>query len=195
MSEAVSVMAGAKFSGAVKVVDAGLIGMITLRGDLDNGQLAAAVKSAVGLGVPEKRQIHEGAAGAVAWMSPDELLLFTDYQRADTVVAALDTALEGQHVLALNVSDARAIFTLKGAGIREVVAKGAPADLSPEGLPIGEIRRTRLGQVPAAFWLSDEQTLTLVCFRSVGAFVYEWLCNAAASNTLPGVFQAPVLPR
>ncbi len=187
MSEAVSVMARAEFDGAVTVRDAGLIGMITLRGDFGNEQLAAAVKSAVGQGVPKKRQIHQTAKGAVAWMSPDELLLFTDYKRADTVVTALEAALEGQHALVLNVSDARATFTLKGAGIREVIAKGAPADLSPEGLPIGEIRRTRLGQVPAAFWLSDAQTLTLVCFRSVGAFVYKWLCNGAEKGTLPGV--------
>ncbi len=185
MSEAVSVMKGAAFSGAVRVADAGLRGMITLRGDLGNENLAAAVKSAVGLAVPKARGIKEGKKGAVAWMSPDELLLICDYARAEETVAGLETALSGGHFLAVNVSDARAIFTLTGAGVRDVIAKGAPADLSPKALPVGEIRRTRIGQLAAAFWLSDAETLHVVCFRSVGAHLFKWLCNAAESGSLP----------
>jgi len=187
MSDAVSVLKGAEFTGAVTVRDAGLAGMITLRGDFGDEKLAKAVKSAVGLTLPAVRQIKHGKKGAVAWMSPDELLLFTDYEAADSIVSRLEAALSDTHHLAVNVSDARAMFTLSGAGLREVVAKGAPADLSPKGLPIGKVRRTRLGQVAAAFWLSDEETLSIVCFRSVGAFVYDWLCHAAAKGTLPGV--------
>jgi len=187
MSEAVSVKEGASFGGAVEVADAGLCGMITLRGDLGDEKLAAAVKSAVGLALPKPRQIKEGKRGAVAWMSPDELLLFVDYTAADAKVNDLEAALADTHHLALNVSDARAVFTLKGNGVREVIAKGAPVDMSSAGLPVGELRRTRLGQVAAAFWLSDAKTLTLVSFRSVGGFVYDWLCNAAETGTLPEV--------
>jgi sarcosine oxidase, subunit gamma len=187
MSEAVTALNGASFDGAVTVSDAGLRGMITLRGDLGDEKLAAAVKTAVGLAMPKPRGIKEGAKGAVAWMSPDELLLMVDYDKADAVVAKLDKALKDSHFLAVNVSDARAVLRLEGQGVREVVAKGAPADLSPEGLPIGEIRRTRLGQVAVAFWLSDVETLHLVCFRSFGAHVFSWLSTAAQTGTLPGV--------
>jgi sarcosine oxidase, subunit gamma len=186
MSEAVTALKGASFDGAVTVSDAGLRGMITLRGDLGDEKLASAVKAAVGLAMPKPRGIKEGAKGAVAWMSPDELLLMVDYDAADQVVARLDKALKGRHFLAVNVSDARAVIRLEGQGVREVIAKGAPADLSPEGLPISEIRRTRLGQVAVAFWLSDAETLHLVCFRSVGAHVFNWLSNAAQKGTLPG---------
>ncbi len=186
MSEAVSVMNGASFDGAVEVCDAGLKGMITLRGDLGDETLAAGVKAAVGLAMPGTRQIRDGKKGAVAWMSPDELLLIVDYADAPGVVAALETRLKGTHALVVDVSDARAFFTLKGEGVREVIAKGAPADLSLSGLKPGEIRRSRLGQVAAAFWLPQEDVMNVVCFRSVGAFVYSWLCNAAAKDSLPG---------
>ncbi len=188
MSEAVSVMKGASFEGAVTVMDAGVQGMVTLRGDLGSDKLAKAVKSAVGLVVPAARRISTGAKGGVAWMSPDELMLFCDYADSDAVVAKLDKVLTGEHYLAVNVSDARAQFRLTGAGVREVIAKGTPANMAPDALPVGEIRRTRLGQVAVAFWLSDAETLDLVCFRSVGEFVYKWLCNAAAHDTLPGHF-------
>ena len=188
MSEAVSALQGASYDGYVSVREAGLQGMVTLRGDLGSDKLAKAVKSAVGLAVPGARQIKTGAKGGVAWMSPDELMLFCDYADADALVAKLDKALSGEHYLAVNVSDARAQFRLTGAGVREVIAKGTPANMAPDALPVGEIRRTRLGQVAVAFWLSDEQTLDLVCFRSVGEFVYKWLCTAAAPDTLPGHF-------
>lgn len=185
MSEAISVLKGAEFKGTVTVRDAGLRGMITVRGDLAEEKLAAAVKSAVGLAMPGLRGIREGKKGAAAWMSPDELLLMTDYDAADAAVDKIARTLAGTHHLAVNVSDARAMFTLTGDGVREVIAKGSPADLSPAALPVGEIRRSRIGQLAAAYWLSDEKTLHVVCFRSVGAHLYEWLCMAAEQGTLP----------
>jgi len=185
MSDPVSVLSGASFLGAVKVSEAGLNGMITLRGDLADVKLAAAVKSAVGLAMPQSRQIRSGAKGSVAWMSADELLLMVPYATVDAIMGKLERALATQHTLVVNVSDARAMFTLSGAGCREVIAKGAPADLSARGLPIGEIRRSRVGQLAAAFWLSDSETLHLVCFRSVGAHMFLWLSNAATADTLP----------
>ena len=47
MSDAISVMNGATADGAVHLADAGLCGMITLRGDLGDAGLAAAVKSVI----------------------------------------------------------------------------------------------------------------------------------------------------
>ena len=188
MSEAVSAMAGAKFNGAVRVSDAGLKGMITLRGDLTDEAVVAAVKLVTGQAMPKPRGVKEGKKGGVAWMSPDELLLLVEYDTADVAVEKLSAALADTHHLAVNVSDARAVFRLEGAGVREVIAKGSPADLSPEGLGLGEIRRSRLGQLAAAYWLSDAETMHVVCFRSVGEHVYNWLVNAAEEGTLPKVF-------
>jgi len=39
-----------------------------------------------------------------------------------------------------------------------VMAKLAPVDLVPGQFEPGMIRRTRISQVPAAFWMKDEQT-------------------------------------
>lgn len=87
--------------------------------------------------------------------------------------------------MAVNVSDARATFTLEGQGAREVLAKGAPVDISPAVFGKGEIRRSRIGQIAAAFWTLDGETFEVVCFRSVGAFMFDWLSNAARDGSLP----------
>ena len=80
----------------------------------------------------------------------------------------------------MEVSDARAVFRLTGDldAAREVLAKLTPADLSPTAFGEGEVRRTKLGQVAAAFWIEDGG-ITLVSFRSVAAYVFDLLSNAA----------------
>lgn len=188
MSEPVSALAGAHFEGAVTIEETGLRGLITMRGDLASTELRAAVKSVTGLTVPKARQIKSNAEGAVAWMSPDELLLIVDHAKAERTTVSLSKALKGQHHLAVNVSDARAVFVLRGRGVREVLAKGAPVDLSPGAFKKGEIRRTRIGQIAAAFWLIDQETAELVCFRSVAGFMFDWLRTAAQKNSLPEFF-------
>ncbi len=185
MSNAVSVLKGASSEGAVKVTEAGLRGMITLRGDLESTAVKDAVKSVVGLGVPSIRKISTGPSGAVAWMSPDELLLMVGYDQAGPTVLGLQKTLAGEHFMAVNVSDARATFTLEGYGAREVLAKGAPVDISPDAFSDGDIRRSRIGQIAAAFWTVDGETFEVVCFRSVGAFMFDWLSNAAKEGSLP----------
>jgi len=181
-------MQGATFSGAIDVADAGLRGMITLRCDLAKAGLAEALDRLLGLAVPGRRTILCGEKGAVAWMSPDELLIMVDYAKTPEMVGKLEEQLAGLHVLVVNVSDARAVFTLHGKGWRDVLAKGTPADMSIAAFDMGEIRRSRLGQVAAAFWMTGPDSVDLVCFRSHGAYTFEWLKNAAHSGSLPEFF-------
>lgn len=177
-------------SDPVTVTDADPRGMITLRGDLASQAFRDAVTRASGTDLPGQRRIlHEGDR-ALAWMSPDELLLLLPHEQAAETARGLAEALAGEHHLAVDVSDARAIFRVKGQGVREVLAKGAPVDLAPGAFEPGEIRRTRLGQVAAAFWMTGPDAFELVCFRSVGAFVHDWLTLAAQDGALPGLFAA-----
>jgi len=185
MSNAVSILNGATFNGAVKVTEAGLRGMITLRGDLSSAKLKAAVSAAVGANIPAQRKVDHGPMGGAAWMSPDELLLLVEYDKAEAITAEISNALSGEHHMVVNVSDARAVFLIEGKGAREVLAKGAPVDLSPDAFGIGDIRRSRIGQLAAAFWMTEDETFEVVCFRSVGAFMFDWLSTAAREGSLP----------
>ena len=188
MSEAVSALPGAEYAGAVTVREAGLRGMITVRGDLGSAAMKEAVKAATGYVVPDQRGVKSKGEKGVAWMSPDELLILVPYAEAEPAVAKMQDALAGEHSLVVNVSDARAVFTLTGAGWREVLAKGAPGDIAPDAFGQGEARRTRIGQIAAAFWISGEEEVTIVCFRSVAEFMFEWLSTASREGSLPGYF-------
>ncbi len=187
MSNAVSALNGASFEGFAGVEEQGLKGMITLRGDLDAKDMAAAVKSATGCAMPNQRAIVESDGKAVAWMSTDELLILCDHSDVAEVIASLEIGLAGTHFLAVNVSDARAQFRVSGAGAREVLAKLAPVDLSADSFGTGDFRRSRLAQVAAAMWMSSEDSIDLICFRSAAPYVMGLLKAAASPGSEVGV--------
>lgn len=182
MSNSVSALQGAASEGLVAVSEAGLCGMVTLKADL--GAAAKAVKTVTGQAMPEARRIVRGDM-SVAWMAPDELLILCDHDKADAVVVALTEALKDTHHLAVNVSDARAVFTLKGPATKDILGKLTPADLG--ALAPGEVRRSRLAQIPAAFWIEGD-TATVICFRSVAQYAFDLLSNAAAPGGKVGYF-------
>lgn len=161
------------------------VGMITLRGDPGTETLAQAIRNALGCAVPEHRRIEFGDDGSVAWMSHDELLIRVPRNDVETVLAGLEDALDGENVLFSDVSDARATFNIRGPSAREVLAKGCPSNLSRDAFGPGDFIRTRLGQVPVAVWMPDQESVSLMCFRSVGEFVENWLGNAA-TGPFPG---------
>jgi sarcosine oxidase, subunit gamma len=180
MSEPVSALQGATYTqGIAEIAALDPIGMISLRGDLTAGYLKKVVKKITGVAMPDTRGINLEGGKGVAWMSPDELLLIGPYADVAANLETLQKAIGSNHALAVNVSDARAVFRVTGKHTREVLAKLAPVDTSPDAFAPGTIRRTRLAQVPAAFWMIDDNTAELVCFRSVAQYVFDLLKTAA----------------
>lgn len=177
MSDAVSALDGKAYQGFATVTEAGLQGMITLRCDLSSAKVRKAVKAAAGADLPAQRRITLKDSKGVGWMSPDELLILVPYAEAKATVEALAKALDGEHALVADVSDARAMFRVKGPKAAEVLMKLCPVDLPM--LADGELRRTRAAQVAAALWKSADDEFTLVSFRSVAAYVFGTLEAAA----------------
>ncbi|MDN5789093.1 sarcosine oxidase subunit gamma, partial [Pseudorhodobacter sp.] len=162
MHDPVSALNGQIFEGFAKIREIGPLGMITLRCNLAEKPVAAALKK-LGLALPAVRRITHNDVRSAAWMSPDELLLILPYAEMTAALGTLRNALAKQHFLAVDVSDARAVFRIEGAQADQVLAKLCPVDLA--NLAPNEIRRTRAAQVAVAFW-EDEGGYTLVSFRS-----------------------------
>jgi sarcosine oxidase subunit gamma len=179
MSE-VSALNHAKFDGFANIREIGPLGMITLRAKPDLPGLAEAIRAAVGTDVPATRRIAVNGDKAAGWMSPDEYLLILPYGETGAALAAIATALKGQHYLAETVSDARAVFRIEGAKADQVLAKLSPVDFAT--LEPNELRRTRAAQVAAAFW-KDEAGYTLVCFRSVASYMMGLLTHSAQNGS------------
>ena len=174
-----SALNGAAFAGYAHIREVGPMGMITLRAKADVVGLADAIMAATGCDIPQMRGIETAGGNRCAWMSPDEYLLMTAHAGVPAALDAIAKALAGQHHLALDVSDARAVFEIEGMAA-SVLAKLSPTDFAALGPK--EMRRTRLAQVPAAFWVEGANA-TVICFRSVAQYVFDLLSHAAKEGT------------
>lgn len=188
MSEPISALNHASYDGIARIEECGLQGMITLRGDLSDKVVIKAIKDATGQKMPGQREAFVNGETGVCWMSPDELLVLVPYAEVAAKLAAMQGALNGVHALAVNVSDARAVFRVSGPTAREVLGKLAPVDLSRDAFQPGQIRRTRLAQVAGAFWMDDEESFRVVCFRSVADYVFKLLKVAAQPGSEVGYY-------
>ena len=188
MSEAVSALGGRRFDGIATIEDCGLSGMITLRGDMGLAAVRKAVTAGSGCAVPGIRKATFGESGTALWMSPDEMMVLCPYDETDARLAAMTKALGKSHALAVNVSDARALLRVSGPKAREVLAKLSPVDLSPEAFGPGDLRRSRIAQVAAAYWMEDAESFRVICFRSVAEYVFGVLKVAAAQGSEVGYF-------
>jgi len=198
VSAPTSALNQARFDGLVTVEACGLQGMITLRGDLaaralkagatQAGATQAGAPRAGGVKMPKQGMANVAGDSGLCWMSPDEVLVLCPYDEVTDRLDALNARLSDTFALAVNVSDARAVFRVSGPAAREVLAKLCPVDLSPEAFKPGMFRRTRMAQVPAAFWMDDDQTVRIICFRSVAEYVFGLLKVAAAKGAGVGYF-------
>ncbi|MFN4192429.1 MAG: sarcosine oxidase subunit gamma [Tabrizicola sp.] len=175
MSEPVSALGGASHEGFATVREIGPLGMITLRAK-GLKPLDKAIRAVTGTRLPAQRRIEIKGDHACGWMSPDEYLLILPYAEVGEAMGKLAKALTGEHHLAVDVSDARAVFRIEGDRADQVLRKLMPVDF--DTLEPGELRRSRAAQVAAAIWKQD-QGFTLVCFRSVASYVMGLLTHSA----------------
>jgi len=158
------------------------LGMIAVRADLE--EAGDALAEAAGLAIPERTGIVTDGSRSLAWMSPDELLLVLPAAETAAALRDLEQALTGTHGMAVDMSDARAVFDVTGPGAADVVAKLAPVDAAR--FPEGHLRRTRMAQTAAALWRIDGG-FRIIGFRSTADYLGLILTNAA----LPGSHLAP----
>ncbi len=179
MAEPASALGGAIARGYVTVREDDPRDMVQVKADLSADVVRSALREAAGLDMPDRLRISVGDRGAAAWMAPDEVLLLLPTGSARRAVETFAEAMGRAHHLVLDLSDLRAGIRLEGDLVREVLAKVTPADMAPDRFEPGHFRRTRLAQVPAAIWLSDEAIAHILCFRSVARYVFNVMTMVA----------------
>ena len=189
MSEPARTREGQGGDHLARIADADPRGMIVLRGAHGDPALIEAATGVTGVAFPASGEARLRGDHGLLWMSPDEVMILLPLTEAATALETLQKALAGTHHLVADVSDARAIFRVTGPGARDVLAKLSPADLSPAALGPGRVRRTRLAQVAAAFWMTEDETgFEVVCFRSVADYVRQLLTVSARGDATVGYY-------
>ena len=172
-------------------------GMIDIRGDPEDRSFAAAVEAVLGTSLP-RRPRSSVAAGelSVLWLSIDQWLAECPRAEAGGIARNLNEALEDIPSLVVEMSEARAIIRVQGEGVREVIMKGAPVDLTAPGFTEGTVRRLRFGELAAMVHMVGEapDIIDLYVFRSYAVFAWEWLIATADGDAQIRLFQPQSAP-
>ncbi|MEM9141154.1 MAG: sarcosine oxidase subunit gamma family protein [Pseudomonadota bacterium] len=188
MSKPVAALGGAKAKGTVIAIEeAAPQGQMTLKGDIGGSAIAALMVEITGTTVPGKLGVTAKGDTRTVWMAPDELLVIMARDKVGGAVERAGEVLAQSHHMALDVSDTRAVFRLKGALVGEVLAKGVPCDTSDRGFPVGTARRTHLGGQSVGIWRTGVEDWELVCFRSFAHHIFAWLEHAAREGAEVGL--------
>jgi sarcosine oxidase subunit gamma len=182
---------------AISITEIADRGMVDLRGDPKDPSFAAAVESVLGISLPRQPR-SSAAAGelSVLWLSVDQWLVQCPRAHVNDLVRRLTEALAGIPSLVVDMSDARTVLRLEGEGVREVLMKGAPVDLTAPEFRQGSVRRLRFGEIAAMVHSVGEapDVIDLYVFRSYAVFAWDWLVatgHGAAQVRLFGPQSAP----
>jgi len=166
-------------------------GMIDLRGESGDKKFVAACKKVLGLLLPTTpRQSADKGDITALWLSPDQWLITCPRANSEQLAQELQTALSGIHSLAVDVSDARSIIRLEGDGVREVLMKGAPVDLTTSEYVEGYVRRLRFAEMAAMIHVVSDspQIIDIFVFRSYGRYAWDWLAATSSKQSRLKIF-------
>ncbi len=135
----------------------------------------AATAKALGFALPETPNTVSGRA---LWLGPDEWLIVSD----SDVTGALETALQDEHCAVVDVSEARAVLELSGAGAPDVLASGCRLDL--ESLRPGSCAQTALARAHILLEPREGGIWRLYVGRSFAAYARAWLEDAIALQAI-----------
>jgi sarcosine oxidase subunit gamma len=194
-----SALAGVALRGglAISISEITDLGMIDVRGNAKDGAFRAAFRKVLGCDVPTDPRTSVAASdNAVLWLSTDQWLALVPRRRVKDVASELRSALRDMHALAIDLSDARTIIRLEGAGVREILMKGTPVDLTLADLGPGSVRRLRFGDIAAMVHIRrlEPDVIDLFVFRSYGRFAWEWLDATAGEAARLRLFTSQPVP-
>jgi sarcosine oxidase, subunit gamma len=155
-------------------------GMIDVRGLATDKKFMKAAKDVLGLDLPKApRTTNTWGDMKALWLSPDQWLILCPGDKAQKILAELNTSLKGIHSLAVDVSDMRAIIRLEGEHARTTVMKGTSIDLTHNNYPPGTIRRMKFAEVGALLHIIEDDVIEVYVFRSYADYTWEFLLKAA----------------
>ena len=92
---------------ACRIEEVGPLGMISLQGDFSSAALRNAATAIGGVDFPELRKITRDGDRGMAWMSPDELMIFCPRAEVAPALVSIADTMKDEHYQAVDVSDAR----------------------------------------------------------------------------------------
>ena len=155
-----------------------LLGYISLRGNANQPEFLAAVKSALGLDLPTKACVSiSNKTLSIFWVSPDEWLITCERSQLASLQASLKGALNPLHSQVVDNSGGFTTVILQGKNASEVLQHCTVYDL--QSLSENKVVGTTFGKM-SLFLSRHGDGYKLVFRRSFADYIWTFLTRAAA---------------
>jgi sarcosine oxidase subunit gamma len=175
-------------ASCVRYWENALQGHINLRGNASDPAFRESVARVLGTALPTAPNTTSAGEHCTAyWLGPDEWLVVTPGEREAGFAAGLRKALEGIHASVTEVSGGQTILVLRGAAVRDLLAKGSPFDLHAPAFAPGACAQTHLAKAAVLLRPLPDDGMEIIVRRSFADYLWSWLEVAAAEYGLaPG---------
>ena len=113
------------------------------------------------------------------WLGPDEVMVLVEAGAEEALAETMEKAVAGKHASVVNVTDGLCAFSLSGAHVRDVLAKGCPLDLHPKAFGPGASAQSLLSHAGVTLACIDADSFILIGRTSFAAYIAKWLGDAA----------------
>ncbi|WP_448187781.1 sarcosine oxidase subunit gamma [Azospirillum sp. sgz301742] len=155
-------------------------GRIALRGRPDDRGFLDSVSAVLGVSPPEPNVAVLGPV-SVFWLQPTSWLVECEPDDAEALTVRLRDAI-GPRGTAVDVSDARITYALRGPGAVRLLNKGCSLDLHVRAFPVGRSALCAFAQLHALLVkTSDAPLFQLTIQRAAQAHFEAWLKAAGTA--------------
>ena len=168
-------------------------GLVNLRGPVGDQAFDAAVKKALGVGLPTEPNTTAAKGDLRAfWLGPDEWWVVTPGD-GPAMADKLRAALAGQKAAVTDVSESRTCIHVRGPRARDLLAKGCPLDLHPRVFAAGRCAQSHCAKAMITLHQladdgeSDEgggPAYDVYVLNSFAEYLWLWLEDAAGEYGL-----------
>ena len=152
------------------------LGKLNMRGDKSTGKM---IKSLTGCTFPPAANKFTTAGERhVVWLGPDEFMMICEAGKDEELTSAILTSFDGHHAAFTNITDALTAFNLKGAAVRQVLAKGCSLDLHHNSFTSGDAAQTLLSHAAVTIMALADDEFIVICRTSFASYLHDWLLDA-----------------
>ena len=152
------------------------LGKLNMRADKSAGKI---IKSITGCTFPPAANKFTTAGERHAvWLGPDEFMIICEAGKDEELASAVHASFGSQHAAVTNITDALAAFHLKGAAVRQVLAKGCALDLHHNSFTSGDAAQTLLSSAAVTIMALADDEFIVICRTSFASYLHDWLLDA-----------------
>ena len=153
------------------------LGKLNMRADKSAGKI---IKSITGCTFPPAANKFTTAGERHAvWLGPDEFMIICEAGKDEELTSAIHTSFGSLHAAVTNITDALAAFNLKGAAVRQVLAKGCALDLHQNSFASGDAAQTLLSHAAVTIMALTNDEFIVICRTSFASYLHDWIVDAA----------------